>query len=76
MSWDRVSLIVLSAFGCLTLLLTQLGEVLGRLPQIIHAWREVRRALSAPDGRGTETAPVPTGGPAGDRVGGGSADRT
>lgn len=45
MSWDNLSLIILAAFGCLTLLLTQVGEVLSKLPQIIRAWRRVRNEL-------------------------------
>ncbi|MCX4802027.1 hypothetical protein OG594_10255 [Streptomyces sp. NBC_01214] len=45
MNWDDLSLIVLAAFGCLTLLLLQVGEVLAKLPQIIRAWRHVRNEL-------------------------------
>jgi hypothetical protein len=45
MNWDKVTLIILAAFGCATLLLTQIGEVLSKLPDIIRAWRDVRRAL-------------------------------
>jgi len=44
-NWDDLSLIILAAFGCLTLLLTQIGEVLSKLPQIIRAWRQVRIEL-------------------------------
>jgi hypothetical protein len=44
-SWDNLSLVILAAFGCLTLLLTQMGEVLSKLPQIIRAWRQVRNEL-------------------------------
>ncbi|MFD5317253.1 hypothetical protein [Streptomyces sp. NPDC127098] len=46
MKWDDVTLVILAAFGCFTLLLTQVSEVLSRLPQIIRAWRQVRRELS------------------------------
>lgn len=51
MNWDDLSLVILAAFGCLTLLLTQVSEVLGKLPQIIRAWRQVRNELrdGAPD---------------------------
>ncbi|MET3987440.1 hypothetical protein [Streptomyces sp. PvR034] len=52
MSWDELSLIILAAFGCLTLLLTQVSEVLAKLPQIIRAWRQVRdeiRGRAEPD---------------------------
>ncbi|MBT2524827.1 hypothetical protein J7E91_05100 [Streptomyces sp. ISL-99] len=46
MKWDEVTLVILAAFGCVTLLLTQISEVLSRLPQIIRAWRQVRHELS------------------------------
>ncbi|OCC07659.1 hypothetical protein [Streptomyces sp. PTY087I2] len=51
MNWDNLSLVILAAFGCLTLLLTQVSEVLAKLPQIIRAWRRVRNELrnGAPD---------------------------
>ncbi|MFF2023684.1 hypothetical protein ACFVW2_18070 [Streptomyces sp. NPDC058171] len=45
MSWENLSLVILATFGCLTLLLTQMGEVLSKLPQIIRAWRQVRNEL-------------------------------
>jgi hypothetical protein len=51
--WDEITLAVLAAFGCVTLLLAQIDDVLGRLPRIIRAWRQVRREL---DG-GTEEPP-------------------
>ncbi|MFC8590309.1 hypothetical protein [Streptomyces atroolivaceus] len=47
MSWDNATLIILATFGCTTLLLTQIAEVLSKLPEIIRAWHEVRRALQA-----------------------------
>ncbi|AYN41690.1 hypothetical protein D9753_25610 [Streptomyces dangxiongensis] len=52
MKWDDVSLVILAAFGCVTLLLTQISEVLSRLPQIIRAWRQVRQELSGGTGSG------------------------
>ncbi|MFE9900214.1 hypothetical protein [Streptomyces achromogenes] len=59
MRWNDITLTVLAAFGCVTLLLAQIDDVLGRLPGIIRAWRLVRREL---DG-GTEEPPrVPDGG--------------
>lgn len=50
MSWDNVTLVILAAFGCVTLLLTQIAEVLSKLPEIIRAWHEVRRTLQAGPG--------------------------
>lgn len=50
MKWDEMTLVILAAFGCVTLLLTQITEVLSRLPQIIRAWRQVRCELN----RGTD----------------------
>ncbi|WP_327182637.1 hypothetical protein [Streptomyces sp. NBC_01334] len=41
-----MTLVILAAFGCVTLLLTQISDVLSRIPQIIRAWRQVRRELS------------------------------
>ncbi|MEY9990806.1 hypothetical protein ABIE67_002838 [Streptomyces sp. V4I8] len=52
MKWDDVALVILAASGCLTLLLTQVSEVLSRLPQIIRAWRQVRDELSGGTGPG------------------------
>ncbi|MGW0862684.1 hypothetical protein [Streptomyces sp. NPDC002611] len=46
MEWDKIALAILAAFGCVTLLLAQVSEVLARLPQIIRAWRHVRQELS------------------------------
>ncbi|MEU3618561.1 hypothetical protein ABZ725_40485 [Streptomyces sp. NPDC006872] len=46
MKWDDVTLAILAACGCLTLLLAQISEVLSRLPQIIRAWRQVRNELN------------------------------
>ncbi|MGW6911402.1 hypothetical protein [Streptomyces sp. NPDC054940] len=45
MRWDEITLAVLAAFGCVTLLLAQIDDVLGRLPRIIRAWRRVQREL-------------------------------
>ncbi|MFI5554999.1 hypothetical protein [Streptomyces sp. NPDC051738] len=53
MGWDEITLAVLAAFGCVTLLLAQIDDVLGRLPRIIRAWRRVRRELDC----GTEEPP-------------------
>ncbi|MCD2465412.1 hypothetical protein MBT42_17795 [Streptomyces sp. MBT42] len=44
MSWDDIALLILAAAGCTTLLLSQAGELLSRLPALIRAWHEVRRA--------------------------------
>ncbi|MET9547613.1 MULTISPECIES: hypothetical protein [unclassified Streptomyces] len=57
MKWDEVTLVILAAFGCVTLLLTQISEVLSRLPQIIRAWRQVRRELSGETDRDGPTPP-------------------
>ncbi|MFD9246358.1 hypothetical protein ACFV0D_31415 [Streptomyces sp. NPDC059556] len=44
MSWDDIALLILAAAGCTTLLLSQAAELLSRLPALIRAWHEVRRA--------------------------------
>ncbi|MFJ1702183.1 hypothetical protein [Kitasatospora sp. NPDC088346] len=59
MSWDRVTLFVLASFGCVTLLLTQISEVLSKVPPIIRAWRRVRDELR-PGGRDCPAADRPT----------------
>ncbi|WP_018545480.1 hypothetical protein [Streptomyces sp. LaPpAH-108] len=46
MGWDDITLAILAAFGCVTVLLTQIDDVLGRLPRIIRAWRRVRQELA------------------------------
>ncbi|GHF32630.1 hypothetical protein [Streptomyces morookaense] len=67
MSWDDVTLLILASFGCLTLLLTQVGEVLSKLPQIIRAWQEVQRVLrSGPDLPSAEPAALDSGDQGGD----------
>ncbi|MFE3560150.1 hypothetical protein ACFXKW_35625 [Streptomyces sp. NPDC059193] len=71
MKWDEVTLAVLAAFGCLTLLLTQVGEVLARLPQIIRAWRQVRQELS---GGATDPGRRPSVEPGGLHRGEGASD--
>ncbi|MFF5972452.1 hypothetical protein ACFY7C_13140 [Streptomyces sp. NPDC012769] len=56
MSWDAVALFLLALFGCVTLVLAQVGDVLDRLPRLIRAWREVRRELrEGPGGSGTQS---------------------
>ncbi len=49
MKWDDITLAILAASGCVTLLLAQVSDVLSRLPRIIRAWRRVRRELSGTD---------------------------
>ncbi|MFI9262082.1 hypothetical protein ACIGT4_30940 [Streptomyces sioyaensis] len=44
MNWDAIMLFVLATFGTVVLVLSQLHEVLGKLPAIIRAWHEVRRS--------------------------------
>lgn len=73
MKWDDLTLVILAVFGCFTLLLTQISEVLSKLPQIIRAWRQVRRELSSgiesnpPSALGSSSRP---GAPAVDSCGG------
>ncbi|MBT2400041.1 hypothetical protein [Streptomyces sp. ISL-100] len=58
MKWDDLTLLILAAFGCVTLLLTQISEVLSRLPQIIRAWRQVRQELSGGADSGSRDHPA------------------
>ncbi|MER8222705.1 hypothetical protein ABTZ58_19385 [Streptomyces sp. NPDC094143] len=55
MSWDDVALAILAVSGCLTLLLAQISDVLAKLPQVIRAWREVRRELGGDSGEGGDS---------------------
>ena len=49
---DHFALVILAFFGFVMLVLTQIGEVLARLPPIIRAFREVcREARGEPGGR-------------------------
>ncbi|MFE2596264.1 hypothetical protein ACFXCZ_07115 [Streptomyces sp. NPDC059396] len=59
MSWDDVALVILAAFGCLMLLLTQISEVLSKLPQIIRAWRQVRHELRGGTNEGSQGPSAP-----------------
>ncbi|WP_435240703.1 hypothetical protein [Streptomyces cucumeris] len=62
MSWDNATLTILATFGCGTLLLSQITEVLSKLPEVIRAWHDVRRALRAgPDTPLGEEAPEEVG---------------
>ncbi|GAA1182257.1 hypothetical protein F4556_005412 [Kitasatospora gansuensis] len=47
-NWDGITIGVLAAFGCVMLVLTQIREVLAKLPELIRAWRRVRQELAAP----------------------------
>ncbi|MGY1435242.1 hypothetical protein [Streptomyces reniochalinae] len=44
MNWDAILLFILAASGVVVLILSQLHEVLDRLPALIRAWHEVRRS--------------------------------
>ncbi|GAA3109098.1 hypothetical protein [Streptomyces echinatus] len=46
MDWDGILVFILASFGAVSLLLAQVSDVLARLPQIIAAWRRVRREWS------------------------------
>ncbi|MFD0257212.1 hypothetical protein ACFXKJ_20385 [Kitasatospora indigofera] len=54
MNWDEVTLVIVASFGCVTLLLTQVNELLSKVPQTIRAWRQVRNEL-----RGGGSRPCP-----------------
>lgn len=46
MKWENVTLVILTACGCIALLLTEVTDILSRLPQIIRAWHQVRQELN------------------------------
>ncbi|MFE9606332.1 hypothetical protein [Streptomyces hokutonensis] len=55
MRWDDITLAILAGFGCVTLLLAQINDLLSKLPEVIRAWRRVRQELT--DGDGTPGEP-------------------
>lgn len=53
-------MLVLASFGCITLLLTQISEVLSKVPPIIRAWRRVQDELRrSADDRSLANQPAP-----------------
>ncbi|WP_105976001.1 hypothetical protein [Streptomyces geranii] len=61
MKWDDVSLAILAGFGCLSLLLAQVNDVLSRLPQIVRSWRRFRRELNGGAGSRAQGRDSPGG---------------
>ncbi len=47
MSWDSLALLILALSGVLSLLLSQVRDVLAKTAEVIHAWREVQQSLRA-----------------------------
>lgn len=45
MSWDSLTLFTLAGFGFLTLVITQLKELIAKLPDLIREFHAVQRAL-------------------------------
>ncbi|MFI7030150.1 hypothetical protein ACIBK1_15735 [Microbispora rosea] len=45
MNWNTLTLFMLAGFGFLTLAITQLREILAKLPELIRMFRTVRRAI-------------------------------
>lgn len=45
MSWDDLALVVLGLTGVLTLLLSQVRDVLAKTAEVIQAWHDMRRIL-------------------------------
>lgn len=58
MRWDDITLMILAACGCLTLLVTQVGDLLTRVPQLIRAWRQVGQAWRDSGNPAAPSAPV------------------
>lgn len=51
MNWDSYALFVLAASGLLSLVLTQVRDLLIRVKEIIDAWRAVQRSARTSDSR-------------------------
>lgn len=62
MKWDSLTLAILAFSGCVTLTLSQINEVLARIPPIIRAWRQVRSELGS-SGKFEEDPDLVDGGP-------------
>ncbi|MCO6005258.1 hypothetical protein NE236_09695 [Actinoallomurus purpureus] len=45
MNWNTLTLSMLAGFGFLTLVITQLREVMAKLPELIRTLRAVRHAI-------------------------------
>lgn len=45
MNWDSLALLILALSGAVSLLLSQVRDVLAKTAEVIHAWHEVRRSL-------------------------------
>ncbi|MEU4718758.1 hypothetical protein AB0G06_03925 [Nonomuraea dietziae] len=54
MNWSTLTLFMLAGFGFLTLVITQLREVLAKLPELIRMFRKVRRAIDEMRGEAGE----------------------
>lgn len=54
MKLDNVTLVILAVSGCITLLLTEISDVLSRLPQLIRAWRQIRQELNGASDSGSQ----------------------
>ncbi|MBC3992024.1 hypothetical protein H8N00_24695 [Streptomyces sp. AC563] len=47
MNWDSLALLILALSGALSLLLSQVRDVLAKTAEVIYAWREVQQSLRA-----------------------------
>lgn len=45
MNWDSLALLILALSGAVSLLLSQVRDVLAKTAEVIRAWHEVRRSL-------------------------------
>ncbi|SEE88008.1 hypothetical protein SAMN05428954_4307 [Streptomyces sp. 2112.3] len=57
MNWDSIALLVLALSGTLSLLLSQVRDVLAKTAEVITAWQEVRRCLEARAGDRSRQSP-------------------
>ena len=58
MDWDKLMLAILAIFGCATLILMQVSDILSRLPEIIRACRSIRQELRCSTIRTSATPPA------------------
>lgn len=54
MSWNDVLLLIFATSGAVTLLLSQIRDILLKFSEVVTAWREIRRSLPSSGDRESE----------------------
>ncbi|MET8140598.1 hypothetical protein ABZU32_09840 [Sphaerisporangium sp. NPDC005288] len=51
MTWEAATLVVIAVTGILTLVLTQVRDILLKVDEVLDAWRRVRRTITMLSGQ-------------------------